>query len=245
MGHVIRVTVPMSHDQRRNKGFAYVEFKTVEEAKKALKLDGTEFLGRKVMVCQARPKENRSIYTVFCKNLNYSTTKEDLKSHFEKFGKVFNISLPIDPENKERNKGFCFIEYTDRDTVDAVLKAKHTVNERMLYLNEGNKNEERNEKRSNDRLYGRKNDRSDFNSRDRRSNDRFSNDRSNGRFNGESRGRSFRNDNDSDEGSRGKRRFDDRRDGGKFNKRSNDFKGGRNAEKQVVRGNKKVFDDSE
>ena len=231
LGNVIRVTVPMSHDQRRNKGFAYVEFKTVEEAKKALKLDGSELLGRKVMVSQARAKSNKNIFTVFCKNLSYSTTKEDLKEHFEQFGKVFNISLPVDSENKERNKGFCFVEYTDRDVVDKVLKAKHMVNDRLLYLNEGNKNEERNQKRSNDRLYGRSNE-SERRGGDRRDNDRFD-----------------RNRRDSD------RRDNGRRDNDRFggNRRDNDRRGSgfrkeNNFDKKQDRsrsGNKKVFDDSD
>lgn len=239
LGNVIRVTVPMSHDQRRNKGFAYVEFKTVDEAKKALKLDGTELLGRKVMVCQAKPKSNKNIYTVFCKNLSYNTTKEELKEHFEKYGKVFNISLPIDSENKERNKGFCFVEYTDRDVVDKVLKAKHIVNERQLYLNEGNKNEDRNSKRSNDRLYGRKEDRND-NRNDKRGGfkrennfgEKKFNDRRDGERNDRREGR-FNNRRDGDRNDR-----NDRRENG-FKKR-NDFD-----RKQDRNKNKKVFDDSD
>lgn len=236
LGNVIRVTVPMSHDQRRNKGFAYVEFKTVDEAKKALKLDGTELLGRKVMVCQAKPKSNKNIYTVFCKNLSYNTTKEELKEHFEKYGKVFNISLPIDNENKERNKGFCFVEYTDRDVVDKVLKAKHIVNERQLYLNEGNKNEDRNSKRSNDRLYGRKEDRND-NRNDKRGGFKRENNFGEKKFNDRRDGER----NDRREG-----RFNNRRDGDKNDRRENGFKKRNDFDRKQDRNkNKKVFDDSD
>ncbi|ELA41647.1 uncharacterized protein VICG_01280 [Vittaforma corneae ATCC 50505] len=155
LGEVIRVTIPMTHDLRRNKGFAYVEFKRLADAQKALKLDGTELLGRKVAVFQAKPRENRKIYTLFVKNLSYTTTKSELKEYFERFGKIYNISLPVDNENTERNKGFCFIEYTEPDPITRALKGKHTLNERTLYVIEGNKNEDRNKKRSTDRLYGR------------------------------------------------------------------------------------------
>lgn len=166
LGEVVRVTIPMTYDQRRNKGFAYVEFKRQADVQKALKLNGTELLGRKVSVFQAKPRENRKIYTLFVKNLNYNTTKSELKEHFERFGKVYNISLPIDSENTERNKGFCFVEYTDPESIKNALKSKHTVSGRRLYINEGNKNEERNKKRSADRLYGRDKSRSDDGSSD-------------------------------------------------------------------------------
>lgn len=158
LGEVVRVTIPLTHNHARNKGFAYVEFKSVSDAKKALKLDGTELLGRTVTVSQARPRGNMRILTVFVKNLAYNTRKEDLKEHFGKFGKVYNISLPVDTEHPDRNKGFCFVEYNDADVVSKVMKSKHVINGRTLYLSDGNKNEDRNAKRNSDRLYGRRSD---------------------------------------------------------------------------------------
>lgn len=44
----------------RAKGFAFVEMSSGEEAQKALELDGSEFLGRNIMVSEARPQEPRS-----------------------------------------------------------------------------------------------------------------------------------------------------------------------------------------
>lgn len=157
LGKIVRVTIPLTYDQARNKGFAYVEFKNVSDAKRALRLDGTELLGRKVMVSLARPKCNQKIFTIFVKNLSYDTPREELKEYFGRFGKVYNVSLPTDPEHSGRNKGFCFVEYNDADIVSKVMKTKHVINGRTLYLNEGNKNEDRNARRSSDRLYGRKN----------------------------------------------------------------------------------------
>lgn len=175
LGELIRVTIPMTHDSRRNKGFAYVEFKRVGDAKKALKLNGTELLGRTVAVFPARKKENKPIFTVFVKNLSYDTTKDQLKEYFGKFGPIFNISLPIDPQNPERNKGFCFVEFNDSQIVKKIVAGTHFLNDRKLYLNEGNKNESRNEKRSNDKLYGRKQENRGF-------------DRNNRSFNNQRRG---------------------------------------------------------
>lgn len=167
-----RVYVPMTHDDRRNKGFAYIEFKKLIDAKKALKLNDTMFLGRKVVVDQAKPKTNFMLYTVFVKNLSFDTKKEELLEYFNKFGKVHNLSLPIDLENPDRNRGFCFVEYTNEEIANKVAEGKHVVNKRNLYCDLGNKNEERNVKRSNDRLYGRRDDRRDNRRDDRRDNGR-------------------------------------------------------------------------
>lgn len=42
------------------KGFGFVEMSNAGEAEKALELNGTEFLGRKIVVSEARPQEPRS-----------------------------------------------------------------------------------------------------------------------------------------------------------------------------------------
>jgi nucleolin len=157
LGEIERVHIPMTHDDRRNKGFAYVGFKRLVDAKKALKLNGTTFMGRNIVVNQAQPKTNRKLYTVFVKNLAFSTKKEELEAYFNKFAKVYNLSLPVDQEHEGRNKGYCFVEYTDEEVAKKVVAAKHVFNKRNLYLNLGCKNDERNKKRESDRLYGRRN----------------------------------------------------------------------------------------
>lgn len=165
LGQIVRVHIPLTHDSRRNKGFAYVGFKRLSDAKKALKLNGSELMGRKVLVDQARPKTNFMIYTVFVRNLSFDTKRADLVEYFEQFGKVYNLSLPTDTANEDRNRGFCFVEYTDEETANKVASMKHKLNDRHLYCNLGNKNDDRNKTRSNDRLYGRRDDKRD-NSRD-------------------------------------------------------------------------------
>ncbi|KAM0679556.1 hypothetical protein GINT2_002184 [Glugoides intestinalis] len=259
IGEVVRVTIPLTHDQRRNKGFAYVEFKNLADAQKGLKLDGKEVLGRKVAVSQARPKENKKIYTLFVKNLSYNTTKDELQEHFKKFGNIFNISLPLDNETENRNKGFCFVEYNSEESIQKALKAKHTVCDRTLYISEGNKNEERNDKRSSDRLYGRRDEgrrdegkrfsgrrdegkrfsgrRDEGRGSDRRSDrdddDSGSNRRENSR--NFSNKKSYR-DNDSSKSFNGKGRDFNKRDGGRFEKKGRD---------STQKSKKIVFDDSD
>ena len=44
----------------QSKGFGFVEMSNTEEAGKALELNGTEFLGRKIVVSEARPQAPRA-----------------------------------------------------------------------------------------------------------------------------------------------------------------------------------------
>ena len=47
-------------DTGRSKGFGFVEFESADEAKEAIKaLDGSELGGRKIVVNEARPREDR------------------------------------------------------------------------------------------------------------------------------------------------------------------------------------------
>ncbi|KAI4291845.1 heterogeneous nuclear ribonucleoprotein A/B/D [Pancytospora philotis] len=217
IGPIGRVHVPMTHDTRRNKGFAYVEFLKLADAKKALKLNGTTLLGRTVVVDQARPKTNFCLYTVFCKNLSFDTTKPELLEHFNKFGgKVHNLSLPLDTENEGRNRGFCFVEYTNEELANKVANEKHIINNRKLYCNMGNKNEDRNNQRRNDRLYGR-------------------------RDGGDDR----RGGNDYRRGGDDRRGGNDYRRGGDDNRRGGEFRRSDNYGGRSNNGNRKVFNDDE
>lgn len=199
IGPLGRVHVPLTHDSRRNKGFAYVEFLKLADAKKALKLNGTTLLGRTLVVDQAKPKTNFMLYTVFCKNLSFDTKKPELLEHFNQFGKVHNLSLPIDTENEGRNRGFCFVEYTNEELANKVVNEKHIIGGRKLYCNLGNKNEDRNAKRQGDRLYGRRNGGEDNYRGDRRGGDN--------RYGGDRRGGYDNRRNDRSEGSYNQRSY--------------------------------------
>ena len=60
-GEVVSAQVIMDRDSGQSKGFGFVEFKTEEEAKAAIKaLDGKEVDGRAIMVNEARPKTEHS-----------------------------------------------------------------------------------------------------------------------------------------------------------------------------------------
>ncbi|MCA9343588.1 RNA-binding protein [Candidatus Saccharibacteria bacterium] len=59
-GTVSYANVITDRDTGRSKGFGFVEFESADEAKEAIKaLDGSELGGRKIVVNEARPREDR------------------------------------------------------------------------------------------------------------------------------------------------------------------------------------------
>jgi RNA recognition motif-containing protein len=60
-GTVTKATMPMDRETGRVRGFAFVEMQTEAEEDKAIEeLDGAEWMGRKMRVNKARPKEEDS-----------------------------------------------------------------------------------------------------------------------------------------------------------------------------------------
>ena len=59
-GTVQSVNLITDRSTGQSKGFGFVEMSNADEAQKALELNGTEFLGRKIVVSEARPQEPRS-----------------------------------------------------------------------------------------------------------------------------------------------------------------------------------------
>ena len=60
-GDVKRVNLPIDRETGRRRGFAFVEMATEAEEKKAIEdLDGAEWMGRKLKVNPARPRQEGS-----------------------------------------------------------------------------------------------------------------------------------------------------------------------------------------
>lgn len=62
------------------KGFAYVEFKTLEGIKKALELNGTQFMGRNIRISVAEPRKYRPIKWVLLKLMHFPAEKDRAES---------------------------------------------------------------------------------------------------------------------------------------------------------------------
>ncbi|WP_071517006.1 RNA-binding protein [Geitlerinema sp. PCC 9228] len=82
--------------------------------------------------------------TIYIGNLSYQATEADLESVFSDYGRIKNISIPVDRESG-RPRGFAFVEMWE---VDAEDKAIEALNEaewmgRQLRVNKARPREER------------------------------------------------------------------------------------------------------
>ncbi|XP_017845931.1 heterogeneous nuclear ribonucleoprotein A1 isoform X2 [Drosophila busckii] len=69
---------------------------------------------------------------LFIGGLDYRTTDENLKAHFEKWGQIVDVVVMKDPRTK-RSRGFGFITYSHSTMVDEAQKARpHKIDGRVV-----------------------------------------------------------------------------------------------------------------
>ncbi len=59
-GNLVEASVVRDRFSGRSKGFAFVRYENSESAEKALELNGQDFMGRKLMVSEAREQTERT-----------------------------------------------------------------------------------------------------------------------------------------------------------------------------------------
>ncbi|KAI0107732.1 MRD1-like protein [Nemania sp. FL0031] len=70
---------------------------------------------------------------IFCRNLPYDATVEDLRAHFEKFGEVEEVHVPADASNKNRGMGFVLF-HDPEAAVKAFQSDRTTFQGRILHV---------------------------------------------------------------------------------------------------------------
>ncbi|KAL6477597.1 hypothetical protein MHYP_G00134320 [Metynnis hypsauchen] len=97
-----------------NRGYAFVTFCTKEAAQKAVKLCNNNEIrpGKHIGVCIS-VANNR----LFVGSIPKSKTKEQIVEEFAKVTEGLNdVILYHQPDDKKKNRGFCFLEYEDHKT---------------------------------------------------------------------------------------------------------------------------------
>ncbi|KAJ4724825.1 Heterogeneous nuclear ribonucleoprotein like [Melia azedarach] len=108
VGEVTEVRIMKSKDSSENKGFAFVTFRDVELASKAIEeLNNTEFKGKKIRCSTSQAK-----HRLFIGNIPRNWALEDLQKVVTEVGPgVTGVELVKDMKNSSNNRGFAFIEY--------------------------------------------------------------------------------------------------------------------------------------
>ncbi|XP_023513235.1 heterogeneous nuclear ribonucleoprotein Q-like [Cucurbita pepo subsp. pepo] len=108
IGEVTEVRVMRSKESNENKGFAFVTYRSVELASKAIdELNNTEFKGKKIKCSSSQAK-----HRLFIGNVPRSWGEEDLKKVVKDIGPgVTAVELVKDMKNTSNNRGFAFVDY--------------------------------------------------------------------------------------------------------------------------------------
>ncbi|KAK2995202.1 hypothetical protein RJ640_000507 [Escallonia rubra] len=118
VGKVTEVRLMMNPQTKKNKGFAFLRFATVEEAKRACaELKHPVVNGKK---CGVTPSQDSD--TLFLGNICKTWTKETLSDKLKHYGveNVEDVTLVEDSNNEGMNRGFAFLEFSSRsEAMDA------------------------------------------------------------------------------------------------------------------------------
>lgn len=94
-----------------------------------IKLPETYFLNTLFLCFQKEPEHLRKL---FIGGLDYRTSSENLKAHFEAWGEIVDVVVMKDPQTK-KSRGFGFITYSSAHMVDDAQAARpHTIDGRVV-----------------------------------------------------------------------------------------------------------------
>ncbi|XP_019415660.1 PREDICTED: 28 kDa ribonucleoprotein, chloroplastic-like isoform X1 [Lupinus angustifolius] len=133
-GKVLQVELSM-HNKTRNRGLAFVEMGSPEEAVEAMKnLELSEFEGRIIKLNYAKPKKKKTppptgapkpevLFNVFVANLSYEARSKDLKEFFETgSGSESIVSAEvIFHDTPRKSSGYGFVSFKSKKQADEAL----------------------------------------------------------------------------------------------------------------------------
>ncbi|KAK7277196.1 hypothetical protein RIF29_18347 [Crotalaria pallida] len=118
VGVINEVRLMMNPQTKKNKGFAFLRFETVEQAKRAVaELKNPVINGKQ---CGVTPSQDSD--TLYLGNICKTWTKEALKEKLKHYGvtNVDDVTLVEDSNDKGTNRGFAFLEFSSRsEAMDA------------------------------------------------------------------------------------------------------------------------------
>lgn len=130
VGEITELRLMKDLQTGKNKGYAFVRYATLDEAKRAVKeLARTEIRGKK---CGVVPLEEKD--TIFLGNIDKNWTKDEVLNKLKEVGveNINDVTVIEDPSNTGVNRGFAFLELeTHKDALTAfrTLRKKNAFGE--------------------------------------------------------------------------------------------------------------------
>ncbi|KAL6610078.1 hypothetical protein ACP70R_040047 [Stipagrostis hirtigluma subsp. patula] len=114
----------------RSRGFGYVTFSSVDDAKNVLECE--HVLGNRTLEVKiATPKEEmrapgKKATRIFVARIPQSVNESMLREHFEAFGEIIDLYMPKEPGSKG-HRGIGFVTFESADCVDRVMQETHEL----------------------------------------------------------------------------------------------------------------------
>ncbi|KAK6160787.1 hypothetical protein DH2020_004168 [Rehmannia glutinosa] len=149
-GTVLSCKVAVDNNEK-SKGYGFVQFDKEEAAQNAIKrLNGMLMNDKQVYVGnfvnrqeRYRAKGSPIFKNVYVKNLSESTTDENLKKIFEKFGRITSAVVMKDANGKSRCFGFVNFENSDSAASAVESLNGSSIDDKVLYVGKAEKKAER------------------------------------------------------------------------------------------------------
>jgi len=122
---------------RYDKGFAETpkRCKDCRWAKKVRMEGGDPEAKGKSKGAKGKDGGDKDVNTVFVRGLPFAATEESLNKDFGECGEIVTLRMPLNDEGT--CKGFCFIKYTDKESMDKAMKFNETdYGGRMIYCSD-------------------------------------------------------------------------------------------------------------
>ncbi|KAF2466363.1 splicing factor, CC1-like protein [Lindgomyces ingoldianus] len=137
VGAVVEAQIVTDRVTGRSKGVGYVEFKEEESVKAAIELTGQTLKGVPIIAQLTEAEKNRAsrasaegagtagngapFHRLYVGNIHFSVTEEDLRTIFQPFGELEQVTLQTD-EQTTRSKGYGFVQFRDPEAAKAALE---------------------------------------------------------------------------------------------------------------------------
>jgi len=132
-GQISDCTLKTDPNTGRSRGFGFVQFTEASSVDKVCEKTSHHLHGRNIDPKKAKARGGREpIKKVFVGGVDPETSEDDIRAHFQSFGKIEEIDLPFDKQKNQRRQ-FCFITFESEEIVDKVVESpKQTLGDKEV-----------------------------------------------------------------------------------------------------------------
>ncbi|KAI0984160.1 hypothetical protein GJ496_006022 [Pomphorhynchus laevis] len=136
-GDVLECMIMKDAFTKRSRGFGFITFQETSSVDRVLNeenhyLDNKQIDPKVAFPRQRHPRLVTKTKKVFVGGLSSTTTTDDLRNYFSRFGKVEEVVLMYD-RTTMRHRGFGFVTFTSEESCEIVVEMHyHEINERKV-----------------------------------------------------------------------------------------------------------------